>query len=363
MRLLVLSPTLEVAGAERIAVDLARHVATRGHDVALVAPPGPLEDELAAAGIARLHVAGLGRSPLGVATAAVSVARAIRARRPTVVHAHNPRMAAVARTARLLAGGGPPLLTTFHGGRVEGDRAAARLLRSGDRLVCVDDDLRDRMVAHGCAADRTEVILNGVGPALAPDDPLLAGLDAELGRDGPTVAVVGSLVAVKAVDRAIRATRLVIDAVPTARLLVVGDGPERTALEALATSLGLGAHVRFLGVRRDARAVVQRATVVVSTSRSEGLSLAALETLRAGTPLVAPDVGGMRRLLGGGAGVLLADTRPPTVAAAVVDLLRRPDVVAAMGRAGRALTADRHDRDRMLAAYESAYLGLSGAVR
>jgi len=363
MRVLLLSPTMEVAGAERIVVALARHLAAGGHEVTVAAPPGPLDDELATAGVARRLLADRQRSRIGAARAAAAVAGAIRAGRPTVVHAHNPKMAAVAAAARRAVPGlAPPLLATFHGGDREDDPAAARLLRRADHLVCVEDGLRSRMVAHGCRPDRTEVIVNGVAPALAPDDPALARLDAELGLTGPVVAAVGTLHAGKAVDRIVRAAAIVTAAEPGARALVVGDGPERGALEALASSLGLGDRIRFLGVRRDAAALIQRADVVVSTSRSEGLSLAALEALGAGTPLVAPDVGGMRRLLGSGAGVLLADTEPGTVAAAVLAVLRSPDRGRAMGERGRALVAAHHGRGAMLDAYEALYADLARAA-
>jgi glycosyltransferase involved in cell wall biosynthesis len=151
----------------------------------------------------------------------------------------------------------------------------------------------------------------------------------------------------------------VAEEVPEATFLVVGDGPLRPQLERMVDSSGLGDEVRFLGIRRDATAIIQRATVVVSTSRGEGLSLTALESLGAGTPLIAPDVGGMRRLLGSGAGVLLQDTEPATVAAAITELLRSPERRAAMGERGRALVADEHDQREMFDRYAAIYAALT----
>jgi glycosyltransferase involved in cell wall biosynthesis len=175
MRVLLVSPTLEVAGAERIVVALARHAAAQHHEVAVVAPSGPLEDELIPFGIACHHIARLQRSVLGAAGAAAAVARTIHTFRPTVIHAHNPKMTAIAAAARRLSlRRGAPLLTTFHGGEARDDRAAARLLRLADRLVCVEDELLTTMLANGCRQDRSQVIVNGVAPPMAADDPVLA---------------------------------------------------------------------------------------------------------------------------------------------------------------------------------------------
>jgi len=361
MRVLLVAPTLERAGAERIVVDLARHLHGRGHEVVVAAPAGPLGDELDAVEVGRHPLADRGRSPIGAARAALAVAGAVRALRPTVVHAHNPKMTAVARAALALGPRDRPrLLATFHGGDPRDDRAAARLLRRADEIVCVEDDLRTRLVAHGCPRDRTRVVLNGVAVP-APDEPLRRCLEAELGLDPatPVVVTVGSLVAGKAVDRVIRAARLVVEAVPEAAILVVGDGPLRGELEALAATVVGPGRIRFLGARRDVPTLLQRASVAVSTSRREGLSLAALEALAAGTPLVAPDVGGMRRLLGSGAGVLVDDTEPATMAAALVAVLRAPDEGRAMGEIGRELVTARHGRGRMLDEYEAFYGELS----
>jgi glycosyltransferase involved in cell wall biosynthesis len=178
------------------------------------------------------------------------------------------------------------------------------------------------------------------------------------------VAIVGSLTERKSVDRFVSAASIVGRTIPDAQFLVVGDGPLRAQLEALAVSSGCADAVRFLGVRRDATAIVQRATAVVSTSHAEGLSLVALETLGAGTPLIAPDVGGMRRLLQSRTGVLLDDTEPTTVAAAIVAVLgASDDERTAMGDRGRALVESQYSQRHMLEEYMVMYGELSRGAR
>jgi glycosyltransferase involved in cell wall biosynthesis len=356
MRILYVSASLEVGGAERLLVGLARDRSEQGHRVEVAAAPGPLEDELAPFGIPCHPIPAHGRSLVGAAATAVALGRVIRSCRPTVIHADNPKMTALTLAARRLCPGvDAPVLAVFHGGDVEDDRTAAMLLRRADRLVCVEDDLGSRMLAHGCRPDRTELILNCAAPPLAPDDPLLVDLDAELGHDGPVVAIIGTLSPRKAVDRFVRAAGIVVGAVPHAQFLVVGDGPMREDLERLVATSGLGRSVRFLGVRRDVAAIVQRATVVVSTSRGEGLSLVALESLGAGTPLIAPDIGGMRRLLDSGAGILLEDAEPTTVAAAITRVLCSPEERCRMSQRARALIAAEYDQRVMLDRYAAIY--------
>jgi glycosyltransferase involved in cell wall biosynthesis len=84
---------------------------------------------------------------------------------------------------------------------------------------------------------------------------------------------------------------------PLVRLLVIGDGPERVACEALARELGLEGHVRFLGQRSDVACLLAALDIVVMPSRSEGLSLAAIEALAAGKPIVGYAVGGLTELI------------------------------------------------------------------
>jgi glycosyltransferase involved in cell wall biosynthesis len=114
-------------------------------------------------------------------------------------------------------------------------------------------------------------------------------------------------------------------------------------------------------MRADARELIARSQLMVFTSESEGLSLAALEALDAGVPVLAPAVAGMRALLGEGSGVLLADTRPETIADAAAALLEDREHAGAMGAAGRALVRERYAPARMHAAYDALYADVLAA--
>jgi glycosyltransferase involved in cell wall biosynthesis len=118
--------------------------------------------------------------------------------------------------------------------------------------------------------------------------------------------------------------------------------------------------VRLLGERDDARALIDRADLVVFSSDREGHSIAALEALAAGTPVVSTDVSGMRELLDGGAGTIVDSWTPAALADAISALINDSERRRAMGDAGRRLVAERFSAERMRARYAEIYARLAG---
>ena len=167
------------------------------------------------------------------------------------------------------------------------------------------------------------------------------------------MAFVGRLVDVKNPARFLRAAALV----DGARFVVVGDGPLRPQLERLAAELQLD--VTFTGAVRDAREPIASADLLVVSSDSEGQSIATLEALAAGTPVVSTPVAGMAGLLGGGAGVVAADFTPETLAAEVRALVQDPARRTRMGAIGAKLVHDHYSADAMVDAYERRYRALA----
>jgi glycosyltransferase involved in cell wall biosynthesis len=161
------------------------------------------------------------------------------------------------------------------------------------------------------------------------------------------LVTVGRLTPAKNQALAVRVMTNIADAT----LLVVGDGPDRQALEAAAPA----ERVRFLGTRLDARELLGAADVVVIPSRSEGLPLAALEAMAAGRPIVATAVRGLRDLLEDGRTALLV---PPgdaqALAAAVRRLLDDPELARSLGDAALQ-EAGRYTEDAMVDAYLRLY--------
>jgi len=345
-----------IGGAERVVVDLALDAVARGEELLLLGAPGRNDEHLAGTGIGRVALP-TGRTPLDLARSTGRTARATRRFRPALIHAHNVKVTAVARLGSRLAGARrPPLLTTYHGVPHEEVAAAARILRLADLVACVSADLREQLAARGLPPERLAVVPNGVPDPEPTTAATLRALDAELGldADAPVVSVVGRLVPQKAHDRFLRAAALVRRSVPEARFLVVGDGELRAQTEALAERLGLADAVVFTGIRGDATTIIARSDLLVFSSDWEGLSIAALEALARGVPVVSTAVEGTRELLGEGAGVVVPH-EDEALAAAIVECLGDPARRAELGATGRRIHRERFSTAHMAAAYRTLY--------
>ena len=172
------------------------------------------------------------------------------------------------------------------------------LARPTDAAVCVSQAVRE--LASGryhVRPERVCIARNGIplealrqAGAGARSD-VRAELDIEPGR--PVLAVIGRLHPVKGHRALLTMLPAIVHSCPRAQLLVIGDGPERPACEALARGLGISGQVRFLGKRSDVPRLLSAIDLVLMPSQSEGLGLAAIEALAAGRPVIAFAVGGL----------------------------------------------------------------------
>jgi glycosyltransferase involved in cell wall biosynthesis len=342
VRVLHVIQELGYGGAERVVVSLVEGARRAGHEAAVVSAGGPLEDGLDAPAY-RLPV--LARRPWLLPAAARAVRRAAREFRPDVVHFHNPGMAAVGALATL-RGRRPPGLVTVHGVPEEDYASAARVLRlAGLPVVACGPDVEQAL--GGVAA----TIENAVPPAPAPADRTALAAELGIAADTPLVVTVGRLTEQKNQALAVRA----LAAVPDAVLLILGEGPLRDSIAAAARDAGVADRVVLGGVRPDAREVVGAADAFVLSSTWEGLPLAVLEALAAGTPVVATAVRGVRDLVQDDESALLV---PPGAADALAAALRRVlddrELAARLADGGRAVAAA-HGDEPMVAAYLDLY--------
>jgi glycosyltransferase involved in cell wall biosynthesis len=195
-------------------------------------------------------------------------------------------------------------------------------------IVTVSEGLRERLSALGIEPERVRVLRNGVDLDLfLPGDRSIAR--ARLGIAGRVLVSVGNLVPLKGHELIIKA---LID-LPSTTLLIVGRGPERSSLEALAKTVGVANRVRFIEpVPQDQlRDIYCAADALILASSSEGWPNVLLECMACGTPAIATDIPGAREIIAEPTvGQLLLDRTPDSIVQSVETVLASPRDSAAI---------------------------------
>lgn len=172
----------------------------------------------------------------------------------------------------------------------------------------------------------------------------------------PTVVWVGALRPVKRVDLALHIFRLVRDAVPDARFLIVGGGTHAKPLREMAAEMGLTESALFLGARRDIPEILRSATVFLSCSEAEGLPTVLLEAQAAGVPVVASAIDPHREALAEEMHRhLFSHDEPGRAAQSIIAILQDPNERALLSREARCFVERRYRADVQLRALEDLY--------
>jgi glycosyltransferase involved in cell wall biosynthesis len=261
----------------------------------------------------------------------------LKGRRPTVFQPHSWTFEAVPSPLRLI-------MTRW-------ERLAARW---SDRIVCVSEGERQTGRSAGIRA-RWAVVPNGVDlskwqvPSAADRDTARTRLRV---APGPLVVSVGRVRHQKGHDLLLDAWPSVLERVPDAQLVIVGDGPERGPL-----MLRSVPSVSFVGEISDAREWIVAADLIALPSRYEGMSLAMLEAMASATSVVTTEVAGAREAMGSESGAIVAIEDRTALAEAIGARLLDPELAGAEGRTGR-LRVERHHSfqkaaEEMTAVYEA----------
>ena len=171
---------------------------------------------------------------------------------------------------------------------------------------------------------------------------------------GPVIGTVAALRPEKNLGRLLRAFRAVTEGAP-ARLVIVGDGPERAGLERLAAELGLADRVTFAGHRAEPTPFYRAFDLFALSSDTEQMPLSLSEAMAAGLPVAATDVGDVRAMLAGENGPFVAPPDDAGFTAALAALLAAPGRWSALGAANLARAEAAFDQERMFAAYAALF--------
>ncbi len=170
------------------------------------------------------------------------------------------------------------------------------------------------------------------------------------------VGTIGRLTKVKGQEYLIKAVQKVVSQFPQTRFIIAGAGELKGELFNLVVKLGLEPYFRFLGHRDNIEEIIQTFDLAVFPSLQEGLSLAILEVMACGKPVVATDVGGNRQLLEKNkCGFIVPVAQPEPLAEAILWLLRNPNLANAMGQRAKRLVYEKYDSKIMVKRIENLY--------
>ncbi|MDR5854708.1 glycosyltransferase family 4 protein [Caballeronia sp. LZ062] len=299
-------------GTVNMMVDLACMQARMGHDVVVASSGGGFEPLLRRHGITHIPLQ-QSRQPWRVPSMIAGFNRLVDRFDPDIVHAHMMTGALISRFGSMRRRFA--LVTTVH----HELQKSASLVRAGDRMVAVSEAVARTLEERGIGRERVSVVLNG-----AVNAPRLTCRPAArpVTMSRPNVVCVAGMYRRKGIADLLKAFAIVREQTAHQRefiaephLYLIGDGPERESMEALAAELGLSSAVHFTGFVADPRPYLANADVFALLSHQDPCPLVIGEAREAGCAILATRVGGIPELLdGGAAGVLVAPGDPAQAA-------------------------------------------------
>jgi glycosyltransferase involved in cell wall biosynthesis len=357
-------------GTERQTVQLTRLLhESRRYNVHLICgnPNGPLREEAE-----RLRIGEIPSFPLTSfydRTFVVQLrrlSRYLREREIDIIHTHdfysNVFGMAAASLARVPARVASKRETT-------GMRTAAQsLVQRGafglaHAVVVNSEAVRRQLVAEGIPGEKITIVYNALDGNLiraacgSSREETLASFSLPDSRSLRFITIVANLRhEVKDHRTFLRAARLVRQEVPDARFVIAGEGPLEQPMREVATELGLGPDVFFLGPCKRVAELLTVTDVCVLSSTAEGFSNSILEYMAAARPVVATDVGGAREVIvDGQTGYIVAAGDDHAMASSIIDLLHNPEKARAMGIRGQELVLQKFSCEARLERTEELY--------
>jgi glycosyltransferase involved in cell wall biosynthesis len=363
VRVLFLSTSMGMGGADQQLLCAARELHSRGHEVFIVSltPLGPMGLEARGFGIPTVSL----EMPRGIPDprGLARLVRIVREWRPDVVHSHMVHANLMARALRVLAPV-PVLVSTIHsiyeGGPL---MMAAYRLTNGlvDQMTIISEAAADRFVKDRIVPrDLLRVVANGVDvdafQTVAPGARESVRASLGLQREFVWLAV-GRFETPKDYPTMLRGFARVREQEPGTVLLLVGRGSLQGETEAVVRSLGLDDSVRFLGVRRDVPELMSAADGYVMSSAWEGMPMVLLEAAAAGLPIVSTAVGGSREVVQAEeSGFLVPPGDPDALGLAMVRLIGVPEAQRhVMGERGRERVRTRYGLTQVAERWEAIY--------
>lgn len=337
----VITPS-KVAGAERTTTSLCEHLTRHGHRVVVICKAGqPLIPVMKGIGldVRSLRIGG----KLNVA-APLRIAQVAREEQVQVINAHLSSAALWSSIAGRIAG--VPTIATV---RALNTKTCFQL---ADRLIAVSQAVKSHLVEQGLPAERIDVVYNGIDPRRYHAALPTLEAKARLGIAPETLlcGVTAHLTAKKGHHIFLQAAATVARKLPNVHFLLLGEGPERPRLEAMARELGLGERVTFAGFHQDVLPFYAAMDVVVLPSiAGEGLPRVLLEASCLGKAVIGTDLSGVPELvLDGETGFVVPPGSPEALARRLEELLAGAELRGRFGEAARTRVLTHFNVDNMV---------------
>jgi glycosyltransferase involved in cell wall biosynthesis len=332
-----------------------------GHRAALVAHPDGELRRRAAEGLDLIPIAPRTEMDL---SAAWKFSRLIKRLAPDVIHAHDPHgvaMAALALSIGSAAARGGPMPALVAARRVDfhlkGHSFSRWKYRQVDCFIAASEAIRRMLVGDGVPAERTVTVHEGIDVEHAAAAPPVNVHEAFwLPHGAPVVGNVAALVPHKGQRYLIDAAHLVVQQIPDARFVILGEGELREHLERQVHEHHLEKHVLLPGFRTDVLGCIKGFDLFVMSSVTEGLGTSLLDAMACARPIVATGAGGIPEIVEHGVNGLLVPVRDPhALAEAMVRMLKDANLRQRMGDAGLARVTERFTVERMVSETADVY--------
>ncbi len=355
-------------GSGVVATELGKALAARGHLIHFIsyAQPMRLDEYLDNVSYHEVEMASypLFEFPLYTPALASKIVEVARFEKLDLIHAHYAIPHAIsAFLAREILRGNLKVITTLHGtditlvGLEPSFLPVMRFsIEQSDGVTAVSRFLREKTMTNYSITKDIRVIPNFVDTAKyrrveQPD------VRAKFAPPEERILIhVSNFRLVKRVQDVIRIFGEVRKKVPS-RLLLVGDGPDRSACEILTREMDLQQHVRFLGKQLELVPILSSSDLMLMPSQSESFGLSALEAMACGVPVISSSVGGLPELqVHGETGYIAEIGDIERMAKYAVDLLTNDAKRREFGRAGRTRAVENFDAKKIVSMYEQYYI-------
>ena len=299
-------------------------------------------------------------------SAAWKFSRLIKRLNPDVIHAHDPHGVAMASFALSLGGSaasGPALIASrrvdFH---LKGNSLSRWKHRQVDCFMAASEAIRQILLHDGVEADRAVTVHEGIDVEhVVAADPVNVHEAFWLPHQAPVVGNVAALVPHKGQRYLIEAAHLVVQEIPDARFVILGEGELREQLERQVHDHHLEKHVLLPGFRTDVLGCIKGFDLFVMSSVTEGLGTSLLDAMACSRPIVATTAGGIPEVVEDGVNGLLVPPRDArALADAIIRALRDASLRQRFGTAGLARVKARFTVERMVEQTAAVYARVGG---